>query len=80
MPDGVRLGMRYLVQRALPGATLTYLVLRDGKRMELPLLATPRKPRLMPPRQPPPRPQLCFIKLMWRYELGLRLQVYVMLI
>jgi S1-C subfamily serine protease len=74
MPDGVRLGMRYLVQRALPGSTLTYLVLRDGQRMELPLLATPRKPRLMPPRQPPPRPQwlvlggLVFTPLLPDYE------------
>ena len=74
MPDGVRLGMRYLVQRALPGATLTYLVLRDGERMELPLLATPRRPRLMPPRLPPPRPQwlvlggLVFTPLLPDYE------------
>ena len=74
MPDGVRLGMRYLVQRALPGTTLTYLVLRDGKRMTLTLQATPRKPRLMPPRQPSPRPQwlvlggLVFTPLLPDYE------------
>tara|TARA_B110001452_G_scaffold169576_2_gene141823 strand:- start:743 stop:1939 length:1197 start_codon:yes stop_codon:yes gene_type:complete len=74
LPDGVRLGMRYLVQRALPGAMLTYLVLREGERITLQIQATQRKPRLMPPRQPAPRPQwlvlggLVFTPLLPDYE------------
>ena len=74
-PDGVRVGMRYLVQRTPIGGALRYTTLRAGKRMEVDVRATPRRPHLMPPRQPVPQPQwlviggFVFTPLLPDYEL-----------
>jgi len=74
-PNGVHVGMRYLVQRAPLGKVLTYVVLRGGKRLTLTTTAAPRKQHLMPPRQPVPKPQwvvlggLVFTPLLPDYEM-----------
>jgi len=70
----VRVGMRHCVQRVPLGTRLEYLVLRDGKREVLHVTASARKPRLLPPRQPVPRPEwlvlggLVFCPLLPDYE------------
>jgi hypothetical protein len=70
----VRVGMRHCIQRAPLGTDIEYSVLRDGKRMTLHVTASSRKPRLLPPRQPVPRPEwlvlggLVFTPLLPEYE------------
>ena len=70
----LRLGMRHRVQRMPLGTVLEYLVLRDGERMVVHVPTSPRKPRLLPPRLPVPRPAwlvlggLVFCPLLPDYE------------
>jgi len=74
-PNGVRIGMRYLVQRAALDSHLTYRVLRAGERRDMTVVAAPRIRHLMPPRQPVPQPQwvvlggLVFTPLLPDYEM-----------
>lgn len=70
----VRVGMRHLVQRVPLGSSIEYTVQRGGARLVLHVQATTRKPRLLPPRQPTPRPEwlvlggLVFVPLLPDYE------------
>ena len=70
----VRLGMRHCVQRMPIGSTIQYLVQRAGERLNLQVEAATRRPRLLPPRQPVPRPEwlvlggLVFTPLLPDYE------------
>ena len=70
----VRIGMRHCVQRVPLGTRIEYIVLRGGKRRTLHVKASTRKPRLLPPRQPVPRPEwlvlggLVFTPLLPDYE------------
>lgn len=70
----VRVGMRHCVQRVPLGSSIEYQVQRAGKRLTLHVVATSRKPRLLPPRQPVPRPEwlvlggLVFTPLLPDYE------------
>lgn len=72
--DAVRVGLRYMVQRAPLGSTLRYRVLREGRRVVLEATAAPRRLRLLPPRQPVPQPEwlvlggLVFTPLLPDYE------------
>ena len=81
-PDGtvllpeatVRVGMRHCVQRVPIGTRIEYVILRDGKRLKLHVISSTRKQRLLPPRQPVPRPEwlvlggLVFTPLLPDYE------------
>jgi S1-C subfamily serine protease len=70
----VRVGMRHCVQRVPIGSQIEYHVQRDGARLTVHVEATTRKPRLLPPRQPVPRPEwvvlggLVFTPLLPDYE------------
>ena len=70
----VRVGMRYCVQRVPLGSQIEYQVQRGGERLTLYVRATTRKPRLLPPRHPVPRPEwlilggLVFTPLLPDYE------------
>jgi hypothetical protein len=72
--QGVRVGMRHCVQRVPLGSIIEYRVLRDGQRLTLHVRSSSRKPRLLPPRQPVPRPEwlviggLVFTPLLPDYE------------
>jgi len=71
---GVRVGMRHCVQRVPLGTIIEYVVLREGKRLKLHVESSTRKPRLLPPRLPVPRPEwlvlggLVFTPLLPDYE------------
>lgn len=70
----VRVGMRHCVQRVPIGSRIEYTLMRDGERMTLHVEAQTRRPRLLPPRQPTPRPEwlvlggLVFTPLLPEYE------------
>ena len=70
----VRVGMRHCVQRVPLGARIEYTILREGERLTKFVDAQTRKPRLLPPRQPTPRPEwlvlggLVFTPLLPDYE------------
>ena len=70
----VRVGMRHCVQRVPLGTTIEYVVLRDDERLQLHVQSSTRKPRLLPPRLPVPRPEwlvlggLVFTPLLPDYE------------
>ena len=71
---GVRVGLRHCVQRMPLGSTIEYQIQRAGERITLDVEAQPRRPRLLPPRQPTPRPEwlvlggLVFTPLLPDYE------------
>lgn len=50
--EPLRVNLRYIIQRAVIGTTLRFTVLRNGERIVVPVKTSPRKPRLLPPRQP----------------------------
>ena len=70
----VRVGMRHCVQRVPIGSRIEYLLMRRGERIAVHVEAQTRRPRLLPPRQPTPRPEwlvlggLVFTPLLPDYE------------